>query len=354
MRRATALAIVWLCVASAAAAAPRNVGRGISRDGDTLTVQEPTARVKIAVEPGWQSTTDDATGLILLSGRTPAGRTLRAVDRRGRVLGTVTAPAGWVPFATDAGFVLVPDALHGPLREHRLRFLTHTGETRREVHDADLRLLRFEPARGGRFVTASQTAAADGWVVTVYGAAGDALFRRRVASTSAPRTVVTTDGRRVVIVTQDVEGETAVEVFAADRRLRRHVLPSVAYLVADPGSSRVAAVGGETVALVDGESGKLSWRRDQPLGFVPQGGVRFDRRAARLHVVSAERDRPARKSRLRLRSYRLVDGDAEQAPLGDAELDAEPPVVDAEVLPDGERRVVLPERAITIAPGAMQ
>jgi hypothetical protein len=336
-----------------AAAAPRNVGRGISREGDTLTVQEPTTQVKIAVEPGWQSTTDESSGLILLSGRTPAGRALRVVDRRGREVGTVTAPAGWLPFATDGGFVLVPDALHGPLRDHRLRFLTHAGETRRELHEADLRLLRFEPARGGRFVTVSQTAASDGWVVTVYGAAGGTLFRRRVASAGAPRAVVA-NGGRVVIVTQGAETDAVVEVFAADRRLRRHVLPPVAYLVADPGSSRVAAVGRETVALVDGESGKLSWRRDQRLGFVPQGGVRFDRRASRLHVVSADRDRAARKSRLRLRSFRLVDGDAEEAPLGETVLDDEPPVVDAEVLPDGERRVVLPERAITVAPGAVQ
>jgi hypothetical protein len=207
--------------------------------------------------------------------------------------------------------------------------------------------------RGGRFITVNAEGdAADRWVVIAYGPAGTRLFRRTAKSSGTPEALVTGDGRRLVLVEHDVEGKAAVSVFAPDRRLHRHALRSVTRLVADPGTGRVAAVGPETVALVDAESGKLEWTRDAPLDFVAQGGVRFDRRAARLHVVTADQDRGRRKARLGLRSYRLANGEEERAPLGETAVDAVPTVIDAEVLPGGERRVVLPDRAVTTAPGA--
>src|SRR5436190_1315870 len=83
-------------------------------------------------------------------------------------------------------------------------------------------------------------------------------------------------------------------------------LDGVSQLVVDPTSSRVAAIGRDTVALVDADSGKVSWRRDEPLDLIPKGGVRFDRRALRLLVATADRDREKKTSRLSVRSYRLT------------------------------------------------
>jgi hypothetical protein len=222
------------------------------------------------------------------------------------------------------------------------------------VKEPDLRLLTFQPARGGRFVTVSAGDAPDNWVVIAYGPAGTSVFRRTATSVGTPEALVTGDGRRLVLVEHDAAGGAAVSVFAPDRRLHRHALGGVSRLVADQGTGRVAAVGRETVALVDAESGKLEWARDEPLDFVAQGGVRFDRRAARLHVVTADQDRPRGKARLKLRSYRLANGEEERAALGETPVDEVPAVVDAEVLPGGERRVVLPDRAITTAPGAAE
>lgn len=347
-----AAAFVTVIVAGPAAAGPRrNVGRGVERDGDTLTVEEPTGKVKVAVEPGWEAFTDDDSGLLILSRRDENGQTMRVLDRRGRVRGTVTAPPGWDPVPTTDGVVLVPAAPHGPLRPHRLKFVAYDGKIRREVEEANLRLARFQPSPNGRFVTVNAVGDGSGWVVIVYDAKGTRLWRQTATSAVTPDAVLSANGRRLVVVERTLDGAASVSVFAPDRRLHRHDVDGVSQLVADPTSSKVAAFGRDAVALVDAESGKLSWRRNEPLDLIPQGGVRFDRRSPRLLVVTADRDREKNKARLAVRTYKLTDGSAERAAVVEMPLDETPPIVDLEVLPGGERRVVLPDRAITTAPG---
>jgi hypothetical protein len=347
-----AATLVAFVVAEPAAAGPRkNVGRGVERDGDTLTVDDPTGKVKVDVEPGWEAVTDDDSGLVILTRNDEHGRSVRVFDRRGRRKGTVTAPAGWLPVPTSDGVVLVPEALHAPQRQHRLRFLSYGGAIRREVDVPELTLARFSTAPGGRFLTVNATGQPDAWQVVVYDAQGARVWQQAATSAVPPDAVLSANGRRLVIVERSLDDTAAVSVYAPDRRLRRNDLAGVSQLVSDPTSSRVAAVGRDTVALVDADSGKVSWRRDERLDFIPQGGVRFDRRALRLLVATAERDREKKKARLTVRSYRLTDGGAERADVVETPLDETPPIVDLEVLPGGERRVVLPDRAITTAPG---
>jgi hypothetical protein len=347
-----AAALLALVAAGPAAAGPhRHVGRGVERDGETLTVDEPTGKVKVSVEPGWDVFTDDDSGLLILSRRDEKGHTVRVLDRRGRVRGTVTAPTGWLPVPTTDGVVLVPEAPHGPLRPHRLRFLGYDGKLRREVEEAALVLDGFRPSPHGRFITVSAVGDGQDWVVIVYDAQGKRLWRQAATSAVTPEAVLSANGRRLVVVERTIDGNASVSVFAPDRRLHRHDVRGVSQLVADPTSAKVAAVGRDTVALLDAESGKLSWRRNEPLDLIPRGGVRFSRRATRLLVATAERDREKKKARLSVRSYRLTDGDAERADAVETPLGQTPTIVDLEVLPGGERRVVLPDSAITTAPG---
>lgn len=346
---AAALAVGVVGIADAG---PRkHVGRGIERDGDTLTVEEPAGKVQVAIEPGWEPFTDDDLGLVILSRRDERGHTVRVLDRRGRVLGTVTAPPGWRPVPTTAGVVLVPQALHGPEVPHRLRFVAWDGTTRREVDVPALRLSTARAAAGGRVVTVNGVSEGHDWVIVVYDAQGAQQWRQTATSAVPPDAVLSANGRRLIVSESTVEGDTTVSVFAADRRLHRHKAGRYAELVAEPAGSKVAAVGRGSVALVDAESGKLSWRRDDALDLVVKGGVRFDRRAPRLLVVTADRNRDTKKARMAVRSYRLTDGSAEKAAVIETSIDELPAIVDLEVLPGGERRVVLPDRAITTAPG---
>jgi hypothetical protein len=347
-----AAALVAVVAAAPAAAGPRkNVGRGVERDGDTLTVEEPAGKVKVPVEPGWEPFTNDDLGLVILSRRDDTGHTVRVLDRRGRMLGTVTAPPGWRPIPTTGGVVLVPQALHGPEVPHQLRFVAWDGTTRREVDVPGLRMSTASAAAGGRVVTVNGVGEGDQWVVIVYDAQGAKQWRQTATSDTPPDAALSANGRRLVITERTLQGDTSVSVFAADRRLHRHKAGRFARLVADPTGSKVATVGRGTVALIDAESGKLSWRRDEPLDLVLEGGVRFDRRAPRLLVVTADRDRETKKARMAVRSYRLTDGRAEKAAVVETPIDELPAIVDLEVLPGGERRVVLPDRAITTAPG---
>ncbi len=333
-------------------AGPRkNLGRGVARDGDTLTVEDPTGKVQVAVEPGWEPLTDDDSGLLIMTRRDENGRTVRVLDRRGRVRGTVTAPPGWRPVATTGGVVLVPEAPHGPQRPHHLRFVAYDGTLRREVEEAELRLAWSQSAPNGRFITVSAVGDGHDWVVIVYDAEGTRLWRQTATSAVAPDAVLSANGRRLVLMERAIDGTASVSVFAPDRRLHRHEVDGVSQLVADPTSSKVAAVGRDTLALVDAESGKVSWRRNEPLDLIPHGGVRFDRRAPRLLVATAERDRDRKKSRLSVRSYKLTDGSTERAAVVETPIDETPVIVDLEVLPGGERRVVFPDSAITTAPG---
>lgn len=349
-----AAALLAGAIAASSAGARTNIGRGVERDGDTLSVDEPSGTVTVAVEPGWETYTADDSGLLILSRRDDSGHTVRVLDRRGRERGTVTAPPGWLPVPTTAGVVLVPVALHGPQRPHRLRFLDYDGATRREVDEPALRLVRFQPASHGKLVTISAEGDGDGWAVVVYDAEGAPLWRRAATSPVPPEAVLSANGRRLVVIERGIDGAATVSVYAPDRRLERHEVDGASQLVADAGSSKVAAIGRDTVALLDAESGKLAWRRREPLDLVVQGGVRFARRAPRLLVVTAERDRERKKARLAVRAYKLTNGGVQRTAVTETPLDETPAIVDVELLPGGARRVVLPDRAITTAPGTAE
>ncbi len=329
----------------------RHLAPGLAREDDTLVVESPGGDVAIDVA-GWEAVPDTGTEHVALTRRVGDERQLRVLDRRGKTLGTVTAPDGWTPAATDEGVVLVPDALHGPMVPHMLRFLTFDGTLRREVREPALGLLESRIMRGGRFVTVSVTGPTDReWTILVYDASGTELWRHAVAGYPPPEALVTADGRRLVVLERDLDASAStVTVLQAGQRPKAHRLPMVAQLVADPGSTRVAAVGERVVAVIDTESRKLKWRRDDLIDVPLRGGVRFDRRAPRLFVVAAEEDRTTKQARLRLRTYRLSDGAEEREELGDAPADRLPPVADVDVAPDGGRRVLLHDRTVTATP----
>jgi len=316
-----------------------------------LVVEAPGGDVTIDVA-GWEAVPDPGTEVVALARRTGGERQLRVLDRRGKTLGTVTAPEGWTPAATDEGVVLVPEALHGPMVPHVLRFLSFDGTLRREVREPALGLLQSRIMRGGRFVTVSATGPTDReWAILAYDAWGAEIWRHAVAGYPAPDALVTADGRRLVVLERDVDASAStVTVLQAGHRPKEHRLPMVAQLVADPGSARVAAVGERVVAVIDTESRKLKWRRDDVIDVPLRGGVRFDRRAPRLFVVAAEEDRETKKARLHLRTYRLSDGTEEREELGEVPADRLPSVADIDVAPDGGHRVFLHDRAVTATP----
>ena len=346
-----AAAAVLLAGTLAEAGPRRHLAPGLAREDDALVVAAPGGDVTIDVA-GWEAVTDPGTELVVLARRTGGERQLRVLDRRGKTLGTVTAPNGWTPAATDDGVVLVPEALHGPMVPHVLRFLAFDGALRREVREPALGLLESRIMRGGRFVTVSVTGTTDReWTILAYDASGAELWRHVVAGYPAPEALVTADGQRLVVLERDLDASAStITVLQAGHRPKAHRLPMVAQLVADPGSARVAAVGERVVALIDTESRKLKWRRDDPIDVPLRGGVRFDRRGPRLFVVAAEEDREKKQARLRLRTYRLSDGAEEREELGDVPADRLPPVADVEVAPDGGRRVLLHDRAVTATP----
>jgi len=346
-----AAAAVLLAGTLAEAGPRRHLAPGLAREDDTLVVESTAGDVKIDVA-GWEAVPDPGADVVALARRTGDERQLRVLDRRGKTLGTVTAPNGWTPAATDDGVVLVPEALHGPMVPHVLRFLSFDGTLRREVQEPTLGLLQSRIMRGGRFVTVSVSGQTDRqWTILAYDASGTELWRHVVTGYPAPEALVTADGRRLVVLERDVGARAStVTVLEAGHRPKAHRLPMVAQLVADPGSARVAAVGERVVAVIDSDSRKLKWRRDDPIAVPLRGGVRFDRRGPRLFVVAAEEDRATKKARLRLRTYRLSDGTEEREELGEVPADYLPPVADVDVTPDGERRVLLHDRAVTATP----
>ena len=324
---------------------------GLAREDDTLVVESAGGNVTIDVA-GWEVVPDPGSELVALARRTGDERQLRILDRRGKTLGTVTAPLGWIPAATDEGVVLLPDALHGPIVSHALRFLAFDGTLRREVEEPALGLLESRIMPGGRFVTVSAGGATDHeWTILAYDASGTELWRHAVAGSVPPEALVTADGQRLVVLERDIDRRTStITVLRAGHRPKEHHLPMVAQLVADPGSARVAAVGQRVVAVIDTDSRKLKWRRDDPIAVPLLGGVRFDRRGPRLFVVAAEEDRTTKQARLRLRTYRLSDGADEREELGEVPAKYLPPVADVDVAPDGGHRVHLYDRAVTATP----
>lgn len=346
-----ALALVFASVASAVAGPRRHVAPGVAREDDTLVLDAAGGEVKLDAR-GWDPAPEADTDVVVLARNADGARRIRVFDRRGRLLGEYAAPDGWVPIGTDGGIVLVPEALHEPITPHALRFLSHAGELRKEVHEPALRLHGTRIVRGGALVTVSAVGNDDrSWTVRAYGADGTELWSHDASGLVQPEALVTVAGRRLVVLERDHDaGISRLTIFRSNRRPKSYRLPLVGQLVTDPGSARVAAVGEGVVAVVDTETRKLKWRRDARIERPIRGGVRFDRRAPRLFVVSADENRKTRKARLRLRTYRLSDGAAERGDLGEVPVDGVPPVVDVEAAPEGGRRVLVPDRAIIATP----
>jgi hypothetical protein len=352
------MAVVGILLAGAVSPAGaeegrQHLGRGIARDGDRLIVADPAGDVSVNLE-GRQPLPNPPAGLIVLRRDSATGGELKILDRRGSPLGTIEIPQAWTGFATDAGVILVPQAPHEARRPHWLKFLSHTGELRAEVVEG-LTLVSWAVGPDGGLATVSE-APGDGtaWVILGYDRNGTENWRHEVKALTRP-TALLTAGAQLVVLESDLEaGVSTVTIIARGRAPKSHRLWNITQMVADPDSSRVAAVGQETVALFDARTRRLLWRRDEHLDFVLRGGLRFDRRSARLLVVHAERDRPAGKAQLKLRSYRLSDGDAERAALGVSSLDELPSVVDVETPPEGGRRVLLHDRAVTAVPESAQ
>ena len=342
-------AVVLAWAAAAHAGEVRHFGRGITRDGDTLVIDERAGKVAVDVA-GWQPLPDPPEGLIVL--RAATGGDLEILDRRGgRPVGTIDVPPGWEGFATDAGVVLVPQALHEPRRSHHLEFRSHGGQLRAEVREPELTLERWAVAPGGGLATVSTTPG-DGtrWVIIGYDGQGAQVWRHEVTGLSPPEGLLLAGGQ-LVVLERDLDAATStVTILTRGRGPKSHQLWNVTRMVADPESGKVALAGQEMVALLDTRTRRLAWRRDEPIDFVLQGGLRFDRHG-RLVIVSAERDRRAGKARLGLRSYRVSDGAEERGALGDAPLDELPTVVDVETPADGGRRVLLHDRAVDATPG---
>ena len=352
------LAVLLTCVALAWSATVfadeiRNLSRGLVREGGRLVVADQSGAVSVNLE-GWQPVPNPPAGLIVLVRSSATGGELRLLDRRGRSLGTVEVPEGWTGFATEAGVILVPQALHAPRRPHRLKFLSHAGEVRAEVQE-ELALVGWTVGPDGGVATVS-LAPGDGtaWMILGYDRNGAQIWRYEIKTTPPPEALLTAGGQ-LVVLERDLDLRiSTVTLLAKGRAPKSHRLWNVTQMVADPDSSRVAVVGQEIVALFDARTRRLLWRRDKPLDFVLNGGLRFDHRTSRLLVVDAQRDRPAGKARLELRSYRLSDGDEERAGLGTSPLGELPSVVDVETPPEGGRRVLLHDRAVTAVPEGTQ
>ena len=80
------------------------------------------------------------------------------------------------------------------------------------------------------------------------------------------------------------------------------------------------------------------------------GGLRFDPTSGRLLVVAAQRDRRAGKSQMRLRSLDVSSGATASADLGSLPLDEAPRVLGVDMAPTGQRRVLLQDRTVEVAP----
>jgi hypothetical protein len=342
------MALVVLALALPATAERRNLARGLSVEGDALRIEDAAGAVAVDVR-GWTVLPPETPGVVALVRRVGGTQRVRVVDRRGRTLGEIAVPFGWVSIVTDGGIVLVPDALHAPFRAHVLRFLSHTGEPRRTVEEPGLELVRWSVGPGGRLATVSTGRDDAKWTAIAYDADGAELMRHVVEPGPSPEAIFAAEGHRLVVLAASADVRTTtLTVVAPGRRPRKGVrLPNVTNLVADSHGSRVAAVGQEVVALLDGRTGKLLWRRDRRIEHVVPGGLRFDRHAPRLIVVGAEPDVQARKVRLGFHTFRLGNGAEAHAVLGAVPVHAVPSVVDVEREPAGRRRVVFHDRAMT-------
>jgi hypothetical protein len=345
------VAVILASATGALAGETRHFGRGLVREGDALVVDDPAGKIALDLQ-GWEPLPDPPDRLVVLRRQVATGSELRILDRRGRPLGTIEVPQAWTGFATDAGVILVPEALHEPRRPHWIKFLGHGGELRAEVRKPELTLVSWTVAPGGGLATVSEsTGGGSAWVILGYDGQGSQVWRHEVTGDTPPEALLVAGGQ-LVVLERDIDAGTAtVTILTHGRGPKSHHLSNVTRMTADPDSGRIAVVGQEMVALLDVRTRRLVWRRDEPIDFVLHGGLRFDRRGTRLLVVNADRDRRRGKARLGLRRYRLSDGADDRASLGDAPVDELPSVVDVETPAEGEPRVLLHDRAVNAVPG---
>lgn len=325
------------------------VAAGVYQEGGQLHFERPEGPV-VETLGAWQVMGSPVGELIGLSRPGAEGGEIRIVDRGGRQVGTGKVPRGRVGIVTDKGIITLPEALHAPVRRHELGFLSLQGVLLREVSDADLLILSWSPQANGRMVTINNTPAADRRTVIVYGPEGKVIWRFSWQGGDIPSATVTPDDRRLVLLRHDGSARTTdlVVLGAGNRVLRTHHLPSLYQAICSADSRRIAAVGRETVVLVDAETGALLWRKDEDIDFVAYGGLRFDAAADQLLIVAAKRDQSAKVSRLSLRSFRLVDGDVQRADLGKGSIEQAPTVLDIGEGPAGERHVMLHDRVVQV------
>lgn len=323
----------------------RYVAPGVAVEGDELVLEGPTGEVRRDLR-GRSLPGGPAQKLVGLVRRADGGADLTILDRVGVEVGRLRVPARRTAVVTDANVITQPEALHGPVRPHDLRFLSHAGDTIREVRDPELRLVSASALADGRVVTVSGGPGPKEATVVVYGAEGEVRWRYTTPGAELPEAVVTPDDQRLVVVRHEVlAGAADLAVLGAgNRELARHHLPNVYEVVASADSTRIAAAGQEVVVLLDARSGALLWRRAEDLDLVLPGGLRFER--GRLVVVAGTRDREARVLRLSLRIFRLADGRSRRAELGEWPLGNVPTVIDVRGHLGGGRRIVFHDRTI--------
>lgn len=295
------------------------------------------------------------------------GREVRIMDRSGRQVGSATIPPPSVGIVTDAGIVAIPKALHEPIVPHEISFYSLDGKLLKEVREPNLLLVKSWVEPDGRFITANLGPDKPQRTILVYGPDGRATWRYTWTATGEPDpglpdVVVTPDNRRLVLLqprlTTGAPGmlrlETDLIVLAPRNQvLASHHLPNLYKLITSSDSRRVAAVGQNTIVMLDAESGKLTWRKDEDIDFVVPGGLRFDA-DGQLLVISTKRDQAAGASRLSIRKLRLDDGEGERADLGSGSLEQTPTVFAIESGPAGAKRITLHDRIVEVPASAWQ
>jgi hypothetical protein len=333
------------------AAERRYLADGVYQEDDELRFERPEGPARERLDD-WRIVSDPTAGTVGLAKREDSRIALRLVDRAGEEIGTLTVPAGREAFVTEHGVITLPEAPHAPVRAHDITFLGLHGEQLGAVSDPTLMIIKWWIEPDGRLVTLNQGVDSQQKVVLAYGPTGNVLWRHEWRGADVPDVILTPDNRRLLLVRNDVTARTSnVTVLdPANQVVRQVELPLATEVVASPDGQRVAAVGWGGAFLLDARSGDTLWRREDVRGVLPKG-VRFDPRGKRLLVVEG-RPEDAATMRLGVRSLRLRDGASSHADLGTAPRDRVPAVREIRAGMVGDRRVVLADRVVSVAPGA--
>jgi hypothetical protein len=254
---------------------------------------------------------------------------------------------------TDAGWFTLPEALHVPVRRHDLEFHSLAGALLLRVAEPDLTLIKWSPQPDGRLITVSRGPEDEGRTLVVYEPDGQVLWRRAWRGGDFPDATVTPDGRRLVLVIRDTETRSAelLVLGPGNELLASHSLPNLYALAPSPDSRLVAAAGQQVVVLVDATSGRLVWRRDEPVDRVLPGGLTFDPQTGDPLVVALYRDRRKDEARLSFRRFGRADGAVQQEEIDRLPLDAGPVVLEIVPVPSGGRRIVFQDRLLEVEAG---